>query len=365
MLSKALVVGSYQTKLEALAAYPDIDWTALVPRYWREGQRRIALERTHVQGYALREIPICWNGSFHLHFYPTLRSVLRELKPDLVHIDEEPYNLATYLAARASRAVGARCLFFTWQNLCRRYPWPFSAMERYVYGAVDGAIAGNAAAVDVLRAKGYAGPVTVIPQFGVDPELFAPSMERRASQLVVIGYAGRLVPEKGLWVLMEALEGLTGDWELRLIGQGPLEQALRGWLQEKGLADRAHLAGHVSSSDMPRHLKKLDILVLPSLSRPNWVEQFGRVLIEAMACQTAVVGSDSGEIPQVIGDAGLVVPEGDPAALRGALQRLIDDAALRRSLALKGRQRVLARYAQTRIAAETVEVYRRIVGTLG
>ena len=362
MLSKALVVGSYQTKLEALAAYPDIDLVALVPRYWNEGGRRVGLERVHAQGYELRELPVCLNGSFHGHFYPTLRSALRELTPDLVHIDEEPYNLATYLAARASRAVGARCLFFAWQNLLRHYPWPFAGMERYVYRAVDGAIAGNAAAVDVLRAKGYAGLVAVIPQFGVDPELFAPPATRRHSGPTVIGYAGRLVPEKGLWVLLEAVERLAGDWELRLIGQGPLEDALRGRIAQRGIEDRVRLVGRVSSGDMPRHLAELDILALPSLTRPNWAEQFGRVLVEAMSCEVAVVGSDSGEIPRVIGDAGLVVPEGDPAALCAALQRLIDDAGLRRSLAAKGRERVLAHYTQAHIAAETASVYRQICG---
>jgi glycosyltransferase involved in cell wall biosynthesis len=365
MLSKALVVGSYQTKLEAIAAYDDVALTALVPPLWREGRRRTVLERAHLQGYDLRELPICLNGSFHAHFYPTLRRELRRLGPDLVHIDEEPYNLATYLAVRACRAEGARCLFFTWQNLLRRYPWPFGAMERSVYGGVDAAIAGNAAAVDVLRAKGYAGPATVIPQFGVDPGLFRPSGGRPPSSRVVIGYAGRLVPEKGLWLLIEALEQLAGDWELRLIGQGPLEGALRDRVARSRLAQRVVFYGQAGSGEMPQRLAELDILALPSLTQANWAEQFGRVLVEAMACEVAVVGSDSGEIPQVIGDAGLVVREGDAMALRDGLQRLIDEPELRRSLGSRGRQRVLDHYTQARIAAETVAVYRRVLGADG
>lgn len=365
MISKACVVGNYQTKLEALAGHKDLDLTVLVPPYWREGGHTVRLERAHTQGYALRVLPMLLNGSFHLHFYPTLRSVLRDLEPDLVHIDEEPYNLATYLAVRDAQSVGARCLFFTWQNLYRRYPWPFARMERYVYRETVGAIAGNRAAGDVLRAKGYRGSVVVIPQFGVDPALFKPPEARRTSGPVVIGFAGRLVPEKGLWILIEALEGLAGVWELCLVGQGPLEAALRRRLRQSELADRLRFLGRVASSDMPRHLAEMDVLVLPSLSCSNWTEQFGRVLIEAMACQVAVVGSDSGEIPHVIGDAGLVVPEGDPTALREALQRLVGDAALRHELGERGRSRVLERYTQARIAAQTVSFYRNLLQSHG
>jgi glycosyltransferase involved in cell wall biosynthesis len=99
------------------------------------------------------------------------------------------------------------------------------------------------------------------------------------------------------------------------------------------------------------------MLVLPSLSRPNWVEQFGRVLIEAMACGVPVVGSASGEIPWVIGDAGVLFPEGDIEALAQALQELIDDEGRRAQLAEKGRARVLGQFTQAQVAEATARVY--------
>jgi len=112
--------------------------------------------------------------------------------------------------------------------------------------------------------------------------------------------------------------------------------------------------------EMPSYYNRLDVLVLPSLTRPNWKEQFGRVLIEAMACGVPVVGSDCGEIPNVIGQAGLIFPEGDADELRARLERLMGDPYLRMRLARLGRERVLARYTQARIAAETCEVYRHL-----
>jgi glycosyltransferase involved in cell wall biosynthesis len=109
---------------------------------------------------------------------------------------------------------------------------------------------------------------------------------------------------------------------------------------------------------MPEFYNHLNVLVLPSLTRPNWKEQFGRVLIEAMACGVPVLGSTSGEIPHVIGSAGIVLPEGDAQALANHLDALRSDAALQRRLGNAGRERVLAHYTQARIAQATVDVYR-------
>jgi glycosyltransferase involved in cell wall biosynthesis len=360
MISKACIVGAYQTKLESIAAQDGVELTVVMPSYWQEGAHHLMLERAHTRGYQLVVAPLAFNGHFHLHFYPTLPAILRHSRPDVCHIDEEPYNLATWLALRAARRVEAKTLFFTWQNLLRRYPWPFSALEKYIYARADAALAGNQEAVAVLRHKGYAGPVRVIPQFGVDPGLFQPAPTRPTNGALTIGYAGRLVEQKGLYTLAEALVGLPGAWRLVLCGTGPLRANLAARLAASGLEARVTFLEYVPSQEMPRQLANMDIVVLPSLTRPNWKEQFGRVLVEAMACGVPVVGSDSGEIPHVIGEAGLVFPEGDVVALRACLATLLGDAALRRDLGAKGRARVLAHYTQAQIAAETVALYRAL-----
>ncbi len=360
MLSKALVVGAYQLKLRELAARPGVELTAVVPPSWRDGRHTQPLERVPASGYRLVVTPIAWNGRFHLHYYPYLPRLLRHLRPDVLHIDEEPYNLATFLALRAGRRVGARTLFFSWQNLRRDYPPPFRWLERYAYSHADAAIAGTEAAAAVLRDKGYAGELAVIPQFGVDPEEFAPHPPE-GSHPFTIGYAGRLVEDKGLRVLLDALGMLQGSWRLAVRGSGPLHNEIVDWFAERSLSDRLDLAEHVPSSEMPAFMNSLDLLVLPSLTRPNWKEQFGRVLVEAMACGVAVVGSDSGEIPEVIGEGGRIFREGQPEALAALIAELRVDAPRRRSLGRAGRERVLARYTQARIAAQTVALYERML----
>lgn len=361
MVSKALVVGIYQRKLEALAER-GVDLIAVVPPSWDSPGGSQTLERLHTHGYQLEVAPIRFNGNFHLHYYPTLPALIRRYQPQIVHIDEEPYNAATWHALYHSRRHGAKTLFFSWQNIERRYPPPFAWGERYVLNRIDYAIMGTQDAANVWRAKGYQKPYRVIQQFGVDPSLFAFTV-RDMSPIVTIAYIGRVVPEKGIDTLFQALANVGGSWRLQLIGNGTERPVLEALAHTLNIADRVEFAGAVPSSGMPDVYRRVDIVVLPSLTRPNWKEQFGRVLIEAMASGAVVVGSNSGAIPEVISDCGVVFPEGDESALAQALTRLIADPGLRAEYARKGRDRVESRYTTDHVADETVGVYRELNNT--
>jgi glycosyltransferase involved in cell wall biosynthesis len=361
MLSKACIVGAYQKKLEELARFPSLELTVVVPPYWRDERGTTHLERQHTAGYNLVVEPMALNGNFHLHFYPGLGRQIRRRQPDLVHIDEEPYNLATAHALWLARRAGARTLFFSWQNLLRRYPAPFQLLERYVLRRADYGIAGSQESAEVWRAKGYRGPMAVIPQFGVDPAVFRPGGARDPGRGFIVGYVGRLVEEKGVDLLLKALAGLEGVWRAYIQGSGPAREMLQSQARDLGIAGRVTFDNWIPSAQMPGYYQQLDAVVVPSRTRPNWKEQFGRVLVEAMACGVPVIGSDSGEIPNVIGDAGLVFPEGDVASLRDQLSRLLRDLELRAELAQAGRERVMSHYTQAQVAAQTFDVYQAVL----
>jgi glycosyltransferase involved in cell wall biosynthesis len=359
MISKACIVGAYQKKLEELARF-DVELTVIVPPYWRDERGVMPLERMHTEGYRFIVEPMLLNGHFHLHFYPGLGKHVRRLQPDIVHIDEEPYNVATFQAMYLAKKAGAKALFFTWQNLKRTYPFPFSLIEGYNLKKADYAIAGNQEAVEVWRGKGYKGPIRVVPQFGVDPEIYKPRPTHHAS-CFTIGYVGRLVEEKGVQVLLQAVDGLAGKWRLRILGSGPMQSQLEALARQLDIVERVSFESPIPSAQMPAFYNQLDTLVLPSLTRPHWKEQFGRVLIEAMACEVPVVGSRSGEIPHVISQAGLTFTESNVQELRTRLSQLMDAPALCADLARRGRERVLAHYTQAKIAAETHQVYRQLL----
>jgi glycosyltransferase involved in cell wall biosynthesis len=378
MLSKACIVGTYQKKLEEMAAIDQIELTVVVPPSWDDPRGPTRLEKVHTTGYEMIVTSIAFNGNYHLHFYPKLRRIVRDIRPDIFHIDEEPYNLATFQATRLAQSVGVPAVAFTWQNLLRRYPPPFNLMERYVLNRLEALLVGNREAADVWEDKGYLGPMYLIPQFGVDPDIyyrhervkkrgktsvFTSRNARRPSQpALVIGYAGRLVEEKGLEILLHAASKLVGPWSMQILGDGPDRKRLEYVAQWLGIAPRVTFDHKLPSTHLPHYISGIDVLVLPSLTRPNWKEQFGRVLIEAMACDVITVGARTGAIPEVIGDAGLTFAEGDAEELQTHLQQLLDDVSLREALRQKGRQRVQDNYTQEAIAQSTIDVYRQVLG---
>ncbi len=361
MVSKALVVGIYQRKLE-LIAQQGIDLRVVVPPVWKDERGDMPLERAYTSGYQLDVLPIRMNGNFHLHFYAGLGQVIREFKPHIVHIDEEPYNLSAWQALYHAQQVNAKSVFFSWQNLKRDYPIPFRWGERWALNNADYLLVGTDSAGEVWREKGYTRPLRTIPQFGTDTALFAPPddvLPRR--EVFTIGYVGRLVEEKGIGVLLEAVAQLSGDWRLKILGGGPMREALEYQAINLGIRPRVEFLAQVPSTQIPIFYHTLDVLALPSLTRPNWKEQFGRVLVEAMASGVPVIGSDSGAIPGVIGDAGLIVPENDASALAERLAQLQADFSLSAHLSMLGRERALTHFTHEGIAAQTVAVYQELM----
>ncbi|MGR0218598.1 glycosyltransferase [Agromyces sp. ZXT2-6] len=249
---------------------------------------------------------------------------------DVLDLHEEPFALATaeVLLLRALRRRRDRppVVLYTAQNLRKRYPVPFRWFERWALRATAGVSACNSEAARIVEEKGFAGHARVIP-LGVDLQRFRPVEAEGETATtdaagpagaVTVGFVGRLVPEKGLRVLLDAL---TREPRLRLraAGTGPLGTELPSLAAAARVADRVELVGAVDPDDIPAFLRSVDVLAVPSLPTPSWTEQFGRVAVEAMACGVPVVSSDAGALPDVVGGAGIVVPAGDAGALVEAL----------------------------------------------
>jgi glycosyltransferase involved in cell wall biosynthesis len=346
-----------------LAAQPNVDLWHLAPRQWTDGFKTYHQELRNAHNYQFIATRTILTGDNHRFIYwpPTLH--LREIKPDIIHIEEEPDSLVALECVLACRlwAPAARFALFTWQNIRRKRKPIVEAITRIVLSRVDHAIAGNREAVYVLRQQSFVGAVTILPQLGVDTDVFTP---RDASSLrnelgingFVAGYVGRFVPEKGIDILIEAAAQVK-DIHVLLVGRGPYRIELESLAHSVGLNDRFTIIDAVPHHEVSRYLSSMNVLVLPSRTTSKWKEQFGHVLIEAMACGVPVVGSDSGAIPEVINDAGLIFPEGDIDELTDHIRSLVNSQDVCRRLSNRGLERVMTCYTHEQVARKTAQVY--------
>lgn len=308
-------------------------------------------------------------GRIHTMTYGRgLRALLRR-GWDVVHCWEEPFVLAGAQVAGWTPPE-ARLVFATFQNLPKRYPPPFRWTERFAMGRAAGWIAFGRTVEDALRGRpGYATRPHRVIAPGVDTALFRPDPDAGAQVRAALGWAdagppvvgclGRFVPEKGLDTLMRALDASTQPWRALFVGGGPLEGSLRAWAAGHG--GRVRIVTGVGHGDVPRHLNAMDLLCAPSRTTPRWKEQLGRMLTEAMACGVPVAGSGSGEIPHVVGDAGLIAREDDVAAWTRAVDTLLTDPSRRADLASRGLARVEAEFALSVVARRHLDFFRALV----
>jgi glycosyltransferase involved in cell wall biosynthesis len=347
------VVGTNRALARALATEGAGRWEVAAAAPARFPGDLGPLELRPAAGERVEPLAVYGAGRVHTMLYGRgLRALLAQ-DWDVVHCWEEPFVLAAAQAA-AWAPRSAKLVYATFQNLPKRYPPPFSWAERYAMRRAGGWIAFGRTVEATLAARPpYAARPHRVIAPGVDTALFRPdpaagagvraALEWEAAGPPVVGFLGRFVPEKGIDTLLAALGAAREPWRALFVGGGPLEGRLRGWAAEQG--GRARVVTGVAHDAVPGYLNAMDLLAAPSRTTRRWKEQLGRMLVEAFACGVPVLGSDSGEIPHVIGDAGAVLAEDDVPAWAAALDRLLADADLRAGLAARGRARAEAEFA--------------------
>lgn len=357
------VVPENQKKIQAIATAGTTDVALVVPRRWHD-ELRGPIDATIMAGasFAAHVLPAWGSGREQFYVYRATDLGLRAFQPDVLLVEQGAgsFVYAQCLLYRRLYAPRAKAVFFTWWNLPYRARWPLRAVERANLRRSQGGVAGNDEAAGILRDHGFDKPLLVLPQLGVDAGTFHPGPAddlRRTLGLArfTVGFVGRFVEGKGLAVLADAMRQARVDGDLLMVGSGPLASDVRAAAASGGWHDRLRIVEAVEHQDVPNYLRAMDVLVLPSIDRPDWKEQFGHVLIEAMACGIPVIGSDAGEIPRVIGDAGLVVPQGDAAALADAISRVAASPALRHDLAEAGLARARTRFTHEGLARQLLD----------
>ncbi len=356
-----------QRKAEQLARLGGIELKVLAPeRFNHYGVWKDAETPEH-SGFEFTTQKVRWPwlgpAQNYLHWYPGLKQLLRDFQPDIIDLWEEPWALVSaHTCWLRNRLVPhARIVMESEQNLHKRFPPPFSWIESYVIANADHAVGRSREVIEILRAKGYKGPAEVVGN-AVDVELFRPLNRENCRRELgwstfTVGYVGRLVERKGLLDAVDALAFLPDDVQLVFVGSGEFRPALDRRIEELGRAAQVRFLDARPLEELPPVMNALDALLLPSHTVPSWKEQFGRVIIEAQACGTPVIGSDSGAIPEVVGAGGLIFPEGDAQALAAAILRLKTNPDERREMGATGRRQVEANYTWAKVAARMHGIY--------
>jgi glycosyltransferase involved in cell wall biosynthesis len=343
----------------------------LCPDRWVENFRPI---RANVDGAPRGGITIGrigWPGKENRAFYRTgIGTAIARANPRVVIVMAERYSWFTAQCAMvlASRQPRIPFLFYAWDNLSTRKWIPYrpsfvyQLLGRFSGDRAAGAMVANSEAASVLQRCGFAGPIWVVP-YCVELSADLQHAHQRENGPLRVGFLGRLIHGKGVDILLEALARVTDRHSVSVLiaGDGPEMLRLRQLGSDLGVEDIVRWEGHLNHGAVSAWLSNLDVIVVPSRTMNGWKEQFGRVLVEAMAVGVVPIGSDSGAIPEVIGDGGVVIPENDPTALAAALAAAAKNPERLKQLAAWARARAQREYSPETFARRVAAVVRAVL----
>lgn len=367
-VSHAYVVGVNQSKLTAIAKQAEVG--LLTPKVWRApgwGGRLFNLEAPYPQ-LSIFPSNIIFSGRGGAYLFNPFRvwQVIREFQPDVLQVEEEVFSLCALQLAIFSRLLKLPLVIFGWENMDRALPWPRRWVRDFVFKTARLILAGNSDGGQLLKKWNYQGLIEVMPQMGVDEDLFNPDIVIDSGPKLNIGFLGRIVHEKGIDLMLEAARQLKQQdltFKMTICGSGKAQADLEKMAKQLDVEDYIHWKGAVNHEHVPAEMAKFDVLVLPSRSVDTWKEQFGHVLIESMVMGIPTVGSTCGEIPNVINHPNLVFEEDDANGLAAILSRLICDEQFRQSMGDYCLQRAQQNYTHTRIAKRLIVLWQTIMNS--
>jgi glycosyltransferase involved in cell wall biosynthesis len=353
-------------KLKALAGL-GVTVAAAVPDRW--SPVGLGAERQTVFGDegGVRVVPIAVRGKTHPGADPTwnraaIRRLATDFRPDVIHIEEEPWTSVAGYAAAMARRLRVPYVVLTRESLPGSHGALGRIRRRRVLRNARGLVAVNELAARLVGKQYPRLARQVMPQLGVTLPL---QTMRPARTGLSMGFFGRLIPEKGLDLLFRAAVKLIGRWTITVVGTGPAQEELEGLAERLGIAGRVTWLGALPRQRVDEVWPQLDCIVLPSRTAPRWVEAMPRAAIEAMARDVPVVASAAGALPEIVDAAGAIVSEEDVGALAEALQRLHDDPAERERLAAAGRRRVMSEYTDAALAEKTLRLWTGSIAASG
>ena len=312
--------------------------------------------------YFSRQIrSVCFGPSFLLDFL--------KFQPDIVHVFEEYSGLLAFqsFVFRSIAARNSNTMVYSAENIVGNVRQMLRASTQFVMKRADLAFVCSHSVERALQREGFSTPIEVFP-LGVDTRKFhkypADTLKQhlKLDGKFVVGYVGRLLRMKGVFMLLDMLPQLPENAHIVFLGSGPEEQSLRKATTDAGLEGRVHLLGNIPYPELPKYINCLDLGIVPSQTRSRWKEQFGRSIVELMSCEVPVIGSDSGSIPEVLKDGGVIFPEHNLQELSALVLLMMNSSETRRKYGRRGREIVLQQYSTDKMGEQFLDMYRRVMG---
>ncbi|KAA5806375.1 glycosyltransferase [Thermoanaerobacterium thermosaccharolyticum] len=362
------VVDLYRERERILKNKFGYDIEMVIPFHWMEGSKDTKANKNDYFKIYLASTFLTNNVPLFIYNPFTVIKALLKSKPDIIDIHEEPYSLSCieiiFLKSIFSRK--SKVVFYSAQNILKRYPFPFNLFEKIAYKCSKAAYTCSSEVTSVLIKKGYKKKIMEIP-LGIDEKLYRPGIDiedinkKYDLDSFTIGFIGRIEYQKGIFDLIEALNLMKEyKWKCIIVGNGSSLSDVKKKVEEYWLADRVIFTGAVVPEDIPLYMNAMDVLIVPSRTTSNWKEQFGRVIAEAMACGLPVIGSDSGAIPEVIGSGGVIFKEGDIDGLKNSMIKLMENKEYRERLKKNALEKV-KQYSWNSISRQFDELYSYII----
>ena len=306
--------------------------TLVVPTAWsgESGNPGITGE-----DFEIVELPVRRSGDVNRHSYEQeeLDRLIRRIRPSVIDVHEEPFSVVSHQCVRIV-PIHIPMTMYTAQNLDKRFPPPFAQYERAAYRRVAALYPCSRQAASVARGKGFDELIDVLP-LGYDESTFVPGRQSARGPEIELGFFGRLVPEKGVIDAVHVLARLNARRPARLVivGDGPERSRALDLADFLGVSDRVEIVPWQFGSELASIYRRCHIVLVPSKPTLTWVEQFGRVIVEAQASGAVVAAYASGSIAEVAGGAALLTEVGEEDKLASWVADLLDSpvefAALR------------------------------------
>lgn len=376
LISHGLVHIPVRKRWEILAEKYNAEVHILIPKMWYSvwlRDKKVFITKPEWRDkYFVHPINTTSKSNWSRYLFYSIDLKFRKIKPDFIYVMHNEFTFIhmQVVLARKLWSPKAKMAFFTMAGKKLEVNnWKQRLWLKIINHSYDMAFCHYPGGVEVLKDWGFSKPVYIQTQVGVNDELFSFNAKKRndlrtrynVNNSFVIGYAGRITFDKGIDVLLSALSEIKGDWFLVLIGNGEKMEYVKKIIKEKSWENRVLLTGSVSVVEVSDFMQMLDCFFIGSRTREDWFDTFPNTLAQAMGCRIAVVGSDSGALPYMIGDSGIIVPEGKIDKARDAIIRYKNDINYRNENAVKGEARCRKLFGSESLADEFFKIIKKIL----